>query len=140
MSSLIRVSDAAKLALHATALLSTSEDEHVPAADLAERLGASEAHLAKVMQRLAHVGLVDSTRGPGGGYRLARAARKITLMQVYEAVEGPLEPAACMFGEPVCGRKKCVLGGVLGEVNAMLASWLAETKLSEAAIELEVVK
>jgi Rrf2 family protein len=104
---------------------------------MARRLGKSEAHLAKVMQRLTREGLVTSARGPRGGFSLARDAGKITLKEIYEAVEGSVETARCMFGEPVCGRRKCFLGSLVRDAGRMIDSRLSGTKLSEAVIRLE---
>ena len=56
----MRISEAASLALHTMALLAAEPDKLLSAAAAAGALGASEAHLAKVLGRLAHVGLVES--------------------------------------------------------------------------------
>lgn len=137
MASFVKMSDAANLALHASALLASAPERRVPAKEMARRLGASEAHLAKVMQRLARAGLVASARGPTGGFSLARDAAKITLKDIYEAIEGRVDDARCMFGEPVCGRKRCFLGSLFVDASRMIDSRLSRTKLSEAAIRLE---
>lgn len=137
MASFIKMSEAANLALHASALLASAPERRVPAKEMARRLGASEAHLAKVMQRLRRTGLVTSARGPTGGFSLARDAGKISLKEIYEAIEGRIDTGRCMFGEPVCGRRKCFLGGLVRDASRMIDSRLSGTKLSEAAIRLE---
>ncbi len=81
MATTLRISEAATLALHATALIGSSPTR-LSAHEMAERLNVSEAHLAKVLQRLAHAGLVRSVRGPHGGFMLARAGSEITLLEV----------------------------------------------------------
>jgi Rrf2 family iron-sulfur cluster assembly transcriptional regulator len=58
------------------------------AGDIADRLGMARRGIEPVLQGLARVGLLDSTRGPKGGYRLGRSARQITLSEVVEAVTG----------------------------------------------------
>ncbi len=50
--------------------------------------GASRHHVAKVLQRLAKRGLISSKRGPGGGFYLKQKPEKITLLDIYEAIEG----------------------------------------------------
>jgi Rrf2 family protein len=64
----------------------------MPAARLAEFHGVAPSYLAKHLQALALAGIVDSVAGRKGGYRLARPANEITLLQIVRAVEGP-EPA-----------------------------------------------
>lgn len=58
---------------------------------LGERQGIPHRYLEQIFQRLRRAKLVQSKRGPGGGYTLARPADEITLCQVVEAIEGPLE-------------------------------------------------
>ena len=138
MSKLLRTSEAAALGLHAAVILAASPDAPVRARELAERLGASEAHLAKVMQRLGKAGLVNSTRGPKGGFMLDRPADQVSLLDVYEAIEGPIEPSACLFGRPVCGRKACIFGDFLTEFEARFRDYLANATLEALAVDEEM--
>lgn len=64
----------------------------LPAARLAEYHEVPASYLAKNLQDLARAGLVESVRGPAGGYRLARPAAEITLLEIVEAIDG-LEPS-----------------------------------------------
>ena len=130
---LFRLSEAVVLALHAAALLAESEGETVPTSALAKGLQASGHHLAKVLQRLARVGLVEGTRGPGGGFRLSRPAREISLLQVYEAIEGPLVVCGCLFDRPVCDGRFCILGGLVGRLEDQTKRYLMETTLHDVA-------
>jgi Rrf2 family protein len=137
VAKLFRLPEAASLGVHATVLLAGRHNGFVSAADLAQELVASEAHLAKVMQRLVRAGIVQSTRGPKGGFTLARPADEVTLLEVYEAVEGAVEPARCVFGEPVCGRKSCVFGGMTEELDARFHNYMANARLSNLVEEKE---
>ena len=80
MTNLLRISDAASLGLHTMGLLA-GRSTRLSTQEIARSLGASEHHLAKVMQRLAKMGLVVSTRGPQGGFVLSRPPAEITLSQ-----------------------------------------------------------
>ena len=131
MSSTLKISEAASLALHTTVLLAANADRLLSTHEIAETLGVSEAHLAKVMQRLHHAGLVRSIRGPKGGFGLAKPGARIALLDVYQAIEGPLGAETCLLGRRVCRGKKCVLGGLLGAVNKQVRDYLSKTKLSE---------
>lgn len=132
MSSPIRISEAANLALHATGLMAAlKEGETLSAASMAGTLGASRAHLTKVLQRLIKAGIVGSNRGPGGGYHLARPPSEITLMEIYEVIEGPLRVEKCLLGIPVCGRKCCPLGQLFHRLGDELVEGLSMTTLAD---------
>ena len=60
---------------------------------ISERQAIPVRYLEQIFQRLRRAGIVDSKRGPGGGYSLARGAAELTLRHVVEAVEGPLAGA-----------------------------------------------
>jgi Rrf2 family protein len=80
-------------ALHCcTVLALVPPDNTLPASRLAEYHGVPPAYLAKHLQSLAQVGIVESVAGRRGGYRLARGANEISVLDVVEAVEGA-EPA-----------------------------------------------
>jgi Rrf2 family protein len=130
-SNLFRVSEAASLALHAMAALAAEPAKLLRTREIASGLRASEAHLAKVLSTLEHARLVEGTRGPSGGYRLARPAERIALADIYEAIEGPLAVASCMFGVPVCSGNRCILGGFFGKLNRQVADKLRRTPLSD---------
>ena len=131
MSEILRFSDAASLAFHAMAYLARTADERQTVGHIAGLLHCSEAHLSKVMQRLHRAGLVLSTRGPKGGYRLERPADAITLLNVYEVVEGPLDEAECLLETPVCQGGACILGDLLVRVNRQINDYLSQTTLSD---------
>ena len=130
MGGVVRFSEAASLALHTMSYLAVEAGRLVAVREVAEALEVSENHLAKVMQRLSRVGLVTSTRGPKGGFVLARDPRQITLLEVYEAIEGPLEVHHCLFPTPRCNGD-CILGDLIGAANATVQDHLSRTHLSD---------
>lgn len=71
------------------------EDRAVPAAKLAAFYELPAAYMNKQLQALARAGIVTSTSGPRGGFRLARPPEKITLMDVVAAIEGSEEAFRC---------------------------------------------
>jgi Rrf2 family protein len=89
----MKLGDGVEWGLHCCALLAAlPPDDALPATKLAEYHGVPGAYLAKHLQALARAGIVESTPGRRGGYRLARPAHKITFLDIVEAVEGD-EPA-----------------------------------------------
>ena len=88
----MRMSDGVEWGVHVcTVLASLPSDAALPAAKLAEYHGVPPAYLAKHLQALARAGVLETTKGPRGGYRLARPATKISVLDVVEAIDG--EPA-----------------------------------------------
>lgn len=89
----MKLSDGVEQAIHSALMMnSLSADGVLSAAALAEFHGVSSSYLLKHLQALSGAGLVETVPGPKGGYRLARAPEKITLLDIVLAVEGP-EPA-----------------------------------------------
>lgn len=74
------------------------------AREVADACGAPLELLGKVLQALSRAGLIESAQGARGGYRLARAADRITLGEVIEAVDGPVHIAACQDDPSRCGQ------------------------------------
>jgi len=134
MSNIFKVSQAASLAIHAMMLMASSHHKPLSTKEIALTMDASEAHLAKVLQRLGHVGLVKSERGPKGGFTLGKPADAITLLDIYEAIEGPFAVRTCLLGRPICdGGQKCFLGGLMQSIGEQVRRHLTGTRLSELA-------
>src|SRR5436309_8770080 len=89
----MQLGEGVEWAVHAVTVLALTPPEHtLPAGRLAEYHGVPPAYLAKHLQAMAQAGIVEATAGRKGGYRLARPAEQITVLDVVDAVEGS-EPA-----------------------------------------------
>ena len=130
MQHLLKISEAASLAMHTMGLLAAEPGRLISTREMAGRLRVSEAHLAKVMQRLGRAGLVRSQRGPKGGFSLLRRPEEITLLEVYEATEGPLREQTCLLGKPMCNGN-CIMGGLLERVGDQVRDYFSGTRLSD---------
>ena len=138
MSRLVNISEAASLGLHTMAVLAKRKNSRRRFAnqDIANLLGASGNHLAKVMQRLVKAELVNSIRGPQGGFQLDRPPSTITLLSIYEAVEGPMKDFVCLSNNPICQAPRCILGQTVQDLHEQLVDCLEKTMLSELADSL----
>jgi Rrf2 family protein len=125
------MSRAAALGMHAMALLADSSGALVPTHVLAERLAVSEAHLAKVLQRLSRHGLVIAVRARGGGVRLARPAREVTLLQILETIDGTVTTPACLLGQAGCLPGDCMLGNLTSRIGTQVRRYFDGTLLSD---------
>ncbi len=92
----MKLSDGVEQAIHCVGMLAgLSEGGVLSAAALAEFHGVSVSYLLKHLQALSGAGLVSTIPGPKGGYRLARPADEITLLDIVLAVEGPAPAFRC---------------------------------------------
>ena len=130
MSSVIKFSEAASLAMHTMVVLAEDPERVLSTHEIATRLGVSEAHLSKVLQRLTRAGLVESVRGPKGGFLPGKSTSEVTLLEVYECIEGPLTGKTCLLGTRVCGEGACMLGGLLATLTEQVRAYLGGAKLS----------
>jgi len=84
--------------------------------------------------RLPHVGIVESRRGAGGGFCLAKPAREITVLAIMEAIEGPLALNQCLRGPGACPRQPiCPVYTVWRHAQARLAEVLQRANMEDLA-------
>ena len=107
----------------------------VSAADLAAETGLPAPSVQKVVSQLSKAGLLRSTRGSGGGLKLARPAAAITLADIVEAVEGPITLTPCLeHGRHDCALEaSCAVRPHWGIVNEALRGALADVPLTRLA-------
>jgi len=84
--------------------LAASPDRQVTAGAVAAATRLPQATVAKLLKALAHAGLVMATRGPSGGYRLARGAKAISVAEVVAAIDGDIGLTQCSVHIDECAR------------------------------------
>ena len=97
-------------AVRALAFLATRPDGAVPVADVARHTGLPTPTVGRVIHMLARQRLVATRRGPGGGVRLARPAREISLHDVCIAFDDPLTTERCMLSDAPCTSERACPG------------------------------
>ncbi len=130
MNGVIQISDALSLALHGMGLLASS-GKRMNVREMAERINVSEAHLAKVFQRIVKSGLVYSTRGPSGGFELTRPPSEISLYEIYEIIEGVPDSGYCLLKVTECPFNSCVFGGMIESMTREFTDYLKNRNLEE---------
>jgi Rrf2 family cysteine metabolism transcriptional repressor len=104
------------------------DDPPVRIREIAEAHGIPERYLVQILLQLKGAGLVVSTRGASGGYRLARSASLISLSEVLTAIDGPDEPSK-ETSEPAAQ----VLASVWRDVRAAERAVLEKTSIAQLA-------
>ena len=113
MSRYFHLSEAASLAIHSLGIVALGRDRLHTVRELAGKLNASEAHLAKVMQRLVKTGFVESHRGPSGGFALTKKPEEITLYNIFSAIEGEEPAECCPLMKDGSSFTHCMFSGIL---------------------------
>ncbi len=126
-----------KLTDYATVVLASlaqQPSQHRTAALLAETTQLRLPTVSKVLKGLQRAGLVISSRGAQGGYRLARRPEDITATQILDVFEGPIAITECSGAASRCGiERQCRVGGGWRRVNIAIRHALDEVTLYQLA-------
>ena len=98
---------------------------------ISQRQGISLSYLEQLFSRLRRQGLVDSARGPGGGYRLARAAAEIAVVDVINAIDENVNVTRC-GGQGDCqDGEPCLTHDLWCDLSAQIHDFLASIDLQQ---------
>ncbi len=105
----------------------------VSLASIAEHQQISRPYLEQLFARLRRRGIVQSVRGPGGGYRLARSAEQTSVADVVIAVDEPLRATRCVGGKVGCmrGGVRCLTHDLWDETGRRIHDYLAAVSLAD---------
>lgn len=129
-----------KTALHAIRALAQltglPAGQSLGAAQIAERIDAPPNYLAKLLRILARQGLVESHKGPRGGFRLARDAREIRLLDVVEPIEQVTRWDGCILRRKDCSDEDpCAMHGRWKPLQVGYLAMLSETTIADLGPE-----
>lgn len=126
----------AEYALRATLHIAARHPESVPVTELAAAVRAPRNYLSKTLGHLARAGILASSRGRSGGFRLAVDPRELSLARVIAAFSGT--PARrCLLGHGPCGHDpQCAVHARWQPVVRRLESFLASTTIADLACSL----
>jgi Rrf2 family iron-sulfur cluster assembly transcriptional regulator len=127
-----------KSGLHAVtavaALAELSEGAFAGAADIADQIGAPRNYLGKLLKALADQGLLESQKGKGGGFRLARGADRISLLEIMEPMERVSRWGGCFLGRTRCSDDApCAVHQRWALVRESYLEFLRETTVADLA-------
>lgn len=127
-----------KTGIHATlalALLAKLEPgQFAGASQIAEAVGAPPNYLGKLLKQLAAGGLLDSQKGYGGGFRLAKDADSISLYDIVEPIEKVSKWNACFLGRARCsGDGACAVHSSWSKIREDYLKFLKDTTIAQIA-------
>jgi FeS assembly SUF system regulator len=129
---MLRVSKLTDYATVVMTCLAAAGDGVLSAQALAERVRLEAPTVSKLLKQLAQAGLVVSTRGINGGYRLARTPEDITIADIVTAMEGPIGMTECSAHAGMCGHEPhCGVRVNWQRINHAIADALASVTLAD---------
>lgn len=135
----LQLTKRADYGVRAMLALARSPDEQLSAPRIAATMHIPGHFLPQVMADLARAGLVRSSAGRRGGYRLARSPQRITLLEVIDAVEGDERKYDCVLRDAPCGLDgRCELHAFFADAREALLARLGKTTLGAVPAVLEV--
>ena len=133
----MRFSECHDLAVHGLCCLAAQPKGRLLAAkDMAKALGAKLSYLAKILQVLAHAGLVEAKRGKAGGYGLSRPASEITLSDILGAVNGGPRIYPCPGTRRCSTSKPCAIRAAFDGADRSMTRELGRVTLSRVVADL----
>jgi len=138
----MRLSTKAQYAVRAMVRLSLeSPDTPVSSKTIADLEGISLTFLEQILSKLRRGKIVQSVRGPGGGFVLARPAGEIRVDEIIESVEEPLMPVACMDEAGICQCEElCFTHMVWAGLGQRIKNFLASITLDELSREASMIR
>jgi Rrf2 family iron-sulfur cluster assembly transcriptional regulator len=138
----MRLSTKAQYAVRAMVRLSLeSPDTPVSSKTIADLEGISLTFLEQILSKLRRGKIVQSVRGPGGGFVLARPAAEIRVDEIIESVEEPLMPVACMDEAGICQCEElCFTHMVWAGLGQRIKNFLASITLDELSREASMIR
>jgi Rrf2 family iron-sulfur cluster assembly transcriptional regulator len=117
-----------------TALLDLAihhEDSPVTLSDIGQRQKISLSYLEQLFAKLRHSELVNSVRGPGGGYRLAKALDEVSVADIILAVDEPIDTTQCGGKENCLNDEKCMTHDLWAKLNELIFDYLGAVTLQQ---------
>jgi Rrf2 family protein len=130
---MFRLSKKADYGLIAMKHLAMHSDQSISAREIASEYHIPAELLAKVLQKLARKGLLLSHQGMNGGYVLARDPARISIVDVVEALEGPISITPCERGDDCQQLQLCSVRDPLLKIKAKVVRVLGNTSIYELA-------
>jgi Rrf2 family protein len=131
---MFRLSKKADYGLIALKHLAMHADESISAREIASQYHIPAELLAKVLQKLARKGLLVSQHGMNGGYVLARDPARISIVDVVEALEGPISITPCEKGDDCQQLQTCSVRDPLLKIKAKVVRIHGDTTIYELAM------
>ena len=104
---------------------------HITLADISDRQGISLSYLEQLFSNLRRQGLVSSSRGPGGGYRLSRSADEVTVLDIISAVDEKVDTTRCEGKGNCSNGEQCLSHEIWHSLSEQIKMYLGGITLGQ---------
>lgn len=135
----MQITRQADYAVRAVLYLARNGDQRTATSMIAEEQRIPPSFLAKIVSQLSIAGLLHTSRGARGGVTLARTPKEITLLEVIEAIDGPIQLNECVGDSSSCSfDDDCPLRPVWCDAQEDLVGKLKDTNFSDMVIKKQI--
>ncbi len=121
------------------ALAELPRGTYAGAGDIADQIKAPRNYLGKLLKTLADEGILESQKGKGGGFRLAREAERIALFDVVEPIDHVSRWSGCLLGRSRCSDENpCAAHSRWSVVREVFLNFLKETTIADLVLQSEL--
>jgi Rrf2 family protein len=132
----MQITRQADYAVRAVLHLARTGDQRTATSMIAEEQHIPPSFLAKIISQLSIAGLLHTSRGARGGVTLAREAKDITLLEVVEAIDGPIQLNECVGNNGICSfEEECPLRPVWCDAQEELIGRLKGTNFADMLVK-----
>ncbi|MCX7678784.1 MAG: Rrf2 family transcriptional regulator [Spirochaetes bacterium] len=129
----MKLSTRARYGIRAMVMIATNRGQSpIDLNVIAKEQGISKKYLHALLVQLKRAGMLESIRGKSGGYRLAKKPDEITLLEVYEALEGNIDLVDCLIDEARCARaRNCLARNIWQRLSNAMRKELSSVTLAD---------
>ncbi len=134
----MRITNSSEYAIRAVVYMAQHPETSFSATVLYEKVDAPQKFLAKILQKMARKKILKSHRGVTGGFEIAKPLEKLTLLDIIEAVDGPIALNKCLLTNYNCKREAlCPVHPIWEEAQEKLKETLTKKSIADIVKELQ---
>ena len=130
MHNFLTISEATSIAIHSLAFIAR-DNSYSNATNIANSANFSRNHLSKILQLLTKHGYLMSERGPSGGFKMLKPASEITILEIFDLIDGNHEATKCAKNGNSCSFPVCVYGDIIQKANIMLTDYFRTRTIAD---------
>jgi Rrf2 family transcriptional regulator, nitric oxide-sensitive transcriptional repressor len=130
MSKVLNISSASYIALHSIADIASCKTK-INIKTISSFINIAEMHVAKIIPSIVNFGYLKSTRGPKGGLMFSKHTSSVTLLEIFELIEGSIQIDNCPTECKKCPFKTCIFGGLPQKMSLEFQNYMQNKTIEQ---------